>query len=165
MPIFVCLERKKGLLQMKIAELHSLSPAQVQQMLGLMKELNDQLPVSGDMVEAVAASAFSHLFVALSDDRIVGTATLCVFVSPTGTKGKVEDVVVTKSWRGQGIGRQLVEFAIGYAREHYAPLELALTSNPKREAANRLYQAIGFQFYDTNVYKIELPGEGPGSLD
>jgi ribosomal protein S18 acetylase RimI-like enzyme len=31
-----------------------------------------------------------------------------------------------------------------------------LTSRPSREAANRLYQRIGFKLRDTNVYRYEL---------
>ncbi len=86
----------------------------------------------------------------------MGTATLCLFVSPTGTKGKIEDVVVSSACRGQGLGRRLMDFALDYARKHHAPLELALTSNPSRVAANRLYQELGFRPYQTNVYKLEL---------
>jgi hypothetical protein len=29
---------------------------------------------------------------------------------------------------------------------------VALTSNPKREAANRLYQHLGFKLWETNLY-------------
>ena len=31
-----------------------------------------------------------------------------------------------------------------------------LTSRPSREAANRLYQRLGFQPRDTNVYRLEF---------
>ena len=33
-----------------------------------------------------------------------------------------------------------------------------LTSRPSREAANRLYQRLGFQRRDTNVYRYDLDG-------
>jgi ribosomal protein S18 acetylase RimI-like enzyme len=31
-----------------------------------------------------------------------------------------------------------------------------LTSRPSREAANRLYQRLGFQLRETNVYRYDL---------
>lgn len=142
---------------MELVELHSLSASQVADMLSLMQELNPALKVTGEMLTAVAQSDSAHLFAAVGPDgHIAGTATLCLFVSPTGAKGKIEDVVVSSACRGQGLGRRLMDFAIRFAREHYAPLELALTSNPSRVAANRLYQELGFQPYQTNVYKLEL---------
>lgn len=142
---------------MELVELHSLSASQVADLLQLMQELNPALQVSGAMLFAVAESDSAHLFAAVAPDgHIVGTATLCLFVSPTGTKGKIEDVVVSSACRGQGLGRRLMEFALDFARNHHAPLELALTSNPSRVAANRLYQELGFQPYQTNVYKLEL---------
>jgi hypothetical protein len=32
-----------------------------------------------------------------------------------------------------------------------------LTSRPDRPAANRLYQRLGFEMRETNVYRLELP--------
>lgn len=139
-----------------IVELNTLSNAQVADLLGLMRELNASLTVTADLLRAVVASKDSHLFAAVLDGHIVGTATLCVFYSPTGRKGKIEDVVVSSASRGMGLGRQLMAFAIEYAREHCAPMELALTSNPSRETANKLYQALGFHYYETNVYKLSI---------
>jgi GNAT superfamily N-acetyltransferase len=141
---------------MEIIELHTITDAQVADLLGLMRELNASLDVSADMLRAVASAPDSHLFAAVLDGRIVGTATLCVFYSPTGRKGKIEDVVVSSACRGMGLGRQLMAFAIEYARLNCAPMELALTSNPSREAANKLYQALGFHYYETNVYKLSI---------
>ncbi|MEL0283455.1 MAG: GNAT family N-acetyltransferase, partial [Ilumatobacter sp.] len=33
---------------------------------------------------------------------------------------------------------------------------VGLTSRPSREAANRLYQRLGFEPYDTNLYRYNL---------
>ena len=49
-----------------------------------------------------------------------------------------------------------MEHIIAYARENLSPIVLHLTSRPFRESANRLYLAVGFQPYDTNVYKLPL---------
>lgn len=142
---------------MNIIQLHSLTPEQIRNLLGLMKELNPEIKVTAEMLEAVVADPGARFFAAIGPDgHIVGTATLCVSHSPTGRKGGIEDVVVSSACRGQGLGRQLMEHIIGYARKEFSPIVLHLTSRPQRVAANRLYRSLGFQPYDTNVYKLPL---------
>jgi len=85
--------------------------------------------------------------------QIVGSATLVVFQTPTGVHGWIEDVVVDKVVRRQGVGRALTEACLVKARE-LGLLDVNLTSRPSRIAANRLYQAMGFVRRDTNVYRF-----------
>ena len=63
----------------------------------------------------------------------------------------IEDVIVDGSARGQGLGESLVRHCLEAARARGA-CGVALTSNPKRESANRLYQRMGFQKRETNAY-------------
>jgi ribosomal protein S18 acetylase RimI-like enzyme len=93
------------------------------------------------------------LIVRYPDDSspIVGILTLIVYRVPTGIRARVEDVVVDEAMRGKGIGEALMRHALNMAREAGAD-GVALTSNPKREAANRLYQRLGFQPWQTNLY-------------
>ena len=142
---------------MNIIQLHTLTQEQIQDLLGLMKELNPEIDVTAEMLEAVVVDPGARFFAAIGPDgHIVGTATLCISHSPTGRKGSIEDVVVSQACRGQGLGRQLMEHIIGYARTELSPIVLHLTSRPARVAANRLYRALGFQPYETNVYKLPL---------
>jgi ribosomal protein S18 acetylase RimI-like enzyme len=67
----------------------------------------------------------------------------------------IEDVVVDESARGRGVGDLLNRAALDRARELGAKT-VDLTSRPSREAANRLYQRIGFVARDTNVYRFDL---------
>jgi ribosomal protein S18 acetylase RimI-like enzyme len=83
---------------------------------------------------------------------IAGTLSLVLFGIPTGLHARIEDVVVDQVWRGQGIGRLLVQEALRLVSETGAR-GVDLTSRPAREAANRLYQRIGFKKHDTNVYR------------
>ena len=100
----------------------------------------------------------SHLYVILNDEHIVGCSTLCIFHSPTGTKASIEDVVVSSDYRGQHLGKKLMEFVLEQAKA-YAPIELHLTSNPMRVAANKLYQSLGFQKKETNCYQMMITDE------
>ena len=142
---------------MEIIELTSpLSVQQVAELLALMPELDSEITFTADMLQASVADPSTHQFAAVEDGHIVGTASLCVSHSPTGRKGGIEDVVVSSACRGRHIGRLLMEHIIDYARKNLAPIVLHLTSRPLRESANRLYQAVGFQPYDTNVYKLPI---------
>ena len=111
-------------------------------------------PTQAELAEMVAAPA-SDVLLARLDGRIVGTLTLVVFRIPTGVRAWIEDVVADDAARGHGVGDQLNRFAIDIAREKGAKT-IDLTSRPSREAANRLYQRIGFQPRETNVYRYSL---------
>jgi ribosomal protein S18 acetylase RimI-like enzyme len=63
----------------------------------------------------------------------------------------VEDVVVDEKMRRRGIGEALMREAIRLAREA-GTNGVSLTSNTQREAANQLYQSIGFELRKTNPY-------------
>jgi len=95
------------------------------------------------------------LFVARVDGVILGSLTLAFYRIPTGTKAWIEDVVVDTDARGHGVGELLNRAALDEARARGAK-DVSLTSRPSREAANRLYQRIGFEPRDTNVYRYTL---------
>ena len=106
-------------------------------------------------LEAIVASPATVLFVARVEGRIVGSLTLALFGIPTGIRAWIEDVVVDAEARGHGVGEALNRAAIDEARRHGA-VTVDLTSRPSREAANRLYQRLGFVARETNVYRYDL---------
>ena len=140
---------------MKILELDSLTEAQLSALAALMKELSpDLIPDPAKLLAAVECPA-TRLFSVVDDGgRIVGCASLCVFDSPTGRKGHIEDVVVSNDCRGRHLGRKLLEHMLDYARTNLAPIDIHLTSRPSRVAANTLYRSLGFEQRDTNVYRL-----------
>ena len=97
-------------------------------------------------------SPASDLLVAVEDGTILGALTLVTFRIPTGLRAWIEDVVVDDAARGKGVGAALNNRAIELAAEHGART-VDLTSRPSREAANRLYQRLGFERRETNVYR------------
>ena len=107
------------------------------------------------MLGAIIDSPDSVLFVARIDGRIVGSLTLAFYRIPTGLKGWIEDVVVDGSARGRGVGEALNRAALAEAADRGAK-NVSLTSRASREAANRLYQRLGFEPYETNVYRYRL---------
>jgi ribosomal protein S18 acetylase RimI-like enzyme len=89
------------------------------------------------------------------EDPILGILCLIIYRVPTGLRSIIEDVIVDESARRQGIGEALMRYAIDLAREAKAD-GVSLTSNPKREAANQLYQSMGFELRKTNPYFYKL---------
>jgi len=123
----------------------------------LVPQLTDNNPPpSLDNLAALLQDPASTLIVARNEnDKIVGALTLAVYRVPTGIRSVIEDVIVDSSARGQGIGEALMKRAIDVAREKGAR-NISLTSNPIREAANKLYLRVGFTKRDTNAYQIKL---------
>jgi ribosomal protein S18 acetylase RimI-like enzyme len=92
------------------------------------------------------------VLVARDDEgRIIGTLTLVLYRVSSGLKGRIEDVIVDESARGQGIGEALTREGMRRAGEA-GVLMLELPSMPYREAANRLYKRLGFVRKPTNVF-------------
>lgn len=124
----------------------------------LLKQLDKAvIPLNDKDIEDIVVSSANRLFVARRSDNkeIIGMLTLIVFRIPYAKKGLIEDVVVDEEYRGKGIGTKLISTAINQARQEKVKY-LDLTSNPKRVAANRLYQRLGFEKRNTNVYRIKL---------
>ena len=130
----------------------------------LMKALANLLPQlstsaiepTAQYVEELISREDTHLFVAYGESgKIVGMLTLLIVAIPTSRKAWIEDVVIDAVHRGEGIGEALVKRAVEVARAEGAK-RIYLTSNPKREAAHRLYKRCGFEQYDTAVFRLEL---------
>ena len=126
------------------------------------KEINELLaqltasptPITASDLESIARH--SALLVARDEQQSVkGIATLCIIHAPTGIKGLIEDVVVDASLCGRGVGTALMVKLITEAKRRGVG-KLELTSNPKREIANRLYQKLGFELRETNHYRMAL---------
>jgi len=108
-----------------------------------------------DLIREIVDAEANTVLVArdLRDNgRIVGTLTLVVFRIPTGVRAWIEDVVVDETVRGRGVGEALSQEAVRRAISLGART-IELTSRPSREAANRLYERLGFVLRDSNVYR------------
>ena len=107
-------------------------------------------PPTLEQLEEVVSN--QTLLLARDDDgRILGTLTFILYRVSSGLKGRIEDVIVDGSARGQGVGEALVREGMRLANEA-GVLMLELTSMPYRHAANRLYRRLGFVRKPTNVY-------------
>lgn len=106
-------------------------------------------------LQDIAEARDTQLFIATVDGKTAGMLTIAYCKTPTGKKAWIEDVVVDEQWRGNKIGRNLVDTASVHAHGNGASL-LMLTSRSERVAANALYRSAGFKQKITNVYKMDL---------
>ena len=116
---------------------------------------SSSLPLTLSELEEIVDGNSTVLFAARHNGDIVGLLTLAIFRIPTGVRAWIEDVVVDELVRGSGVGEALSRAALAEAARRAAKT-VELTSRPSREAANRLYQRVGFVRRDTNVYRYEL---------
>lgn len=141
---------------MQISEVTEVTPELMAAFERLIPQLSrSNPPPSEDEVQAMIDSDSSILYIAEEDGVILGSLTLALFRIPTALRAWIEDVVVDDAARGKGLGRTLTEVAIQRASDAGATT-VDLTSRPSREAANRLYQRIGFEKRETNVYRYSI---------
>lgn len=140
----------------EIIEISEASNEILSQVNGLLPQLSKSAsPLSLESLDILAKSESTNLFVAKEGKKVWGMLSLVLFPIPTGTKAWVEDVVVDSSARGKGIGKALMNHALKKVREKRGK-SIDLTSRPSRETANKLYQSLGYQKRETNVYRLSL---------
>jgi ribosomal protein S18 acetylase RimI-like enzyme len=130
----------------------------------LLHELSPNLgKLDNERVNKLLEDGSLILYVCKTDDNeIAGMLTLTHCETLTSTKYWIEDVVVAQRFRGQGIGRALVQAAVQHVRSIDSESDckvsksIYLTSNPSRTAARNLYRSEGFEDYDTGVFRIKL---------
>jgi [ribosomal protein S5]-alanine N-acetyltransferase len=121
----------------------------------LVPQLSRSAPApSPTELEEIVSSPATRLLVARDGERVVGSLTLVLFRIPTGVRAWIEDVVVDEAARRRGVGSLLTTAAIDLAGRAGART-VDLTSRPDREAANALYEELGFARRETNVYRYE----------
>lgn len=89
--------------------------------------------------------------------KVVGIASALFRRMLSETSYAIGDVVIDEKYRGKGIGKCLMENLIDQIKIYNCgATHISLTSHPSREAANKLYQELGFEKRDTNIYRLPL---------
>lgn len=91
-----------------------------------------------------------------TNKKIIGFVTIYIVRIPSGVIATVEDLLVDESYRRQGVGRLLMEYAISLAEKKSAR-HISLRTSPQRIAANKFYERMGFHLMATNFFRINLP--------
>jgi ribosomal protein S18 acetylase RimI-like enzyme len=140
-----------------ISELTETSSSVLQSINELLPQLSSSAQViSMDRLSELVESDNTIIFIGTDESgQILGMLSLIVMKIPTGNKAWIEDVVVDQSARGKGMGKALMNHALEKAKE-LAVKSVDLTSRPSREKANMLYQSLGYQIRETNVYRHKI---------
>ena len=96
--------------------------------------------------DAIAADPNNRLVLCEKQGEIAGCLQL-TFIPGLSRKGmwraQIESVRTSRTYRGQGIGRLMFEYAIDQARQKNCGL-VQLTTDKTRSDAHRFYAALGF---------------------
>jgi len=141
---------------MRIEAATEATPALLEALRSLLPQLNPRLPeLTMEKLQAVVDDPAATLLAVYDEGTVMGVAVVLTYTTPSWRKARIEDVVIDEKARGRGLGKALVERCIELARERGAEV-VELQSASWREAANRLYPALGFELRESNLYRLTL---------
>lgn len=141
-----------------IRELCDATPDVASQLQEIMNHLttSHRPPMDTQRLATILRSSHTTILVAEVEGRVVGSLTAVHYLTPVSEKLWIEDVVVAPSVRGMGVGRALVQRVVELAIDNYPQATIYLTSNPSRVAARQLYRSVGFEEYETGVFRMKV---------
>jgi len=89
----------------------------------------------------------SRYFVVLMGDQILGGAGIAPLANYEGPVCELQKMYINASLRGNGVGRQLMQKCLNFARE-VSFEQVYLETMPYMEAAQQLYVKTGFYYID-----------------
>lgn len=121
----------------------------------LFSELSgfDRVPDVGRINSLIAAGSLAF-YIVLYNGETVGMASVIPCRTAASDKLWIEDVCILSDFRGKGLGRKLMEFAMNDSVKLFGPGTFWLTSRPARKAARQMYESLGFSEYETGVYRL-----------
>jgi ribosomal protein S18 acetylase RimI-like enzyme len=140
-------------MRVEVEVVHQVTDELVEAVGRLLPQLTSSAaPVGPEELARIVGHQATTLLVARGGGAIVGMLTLVSFPLPSGLRARIEDVVVDQDARGGGVGTALTRAALDLAQRR-GVRSVDLTSRASRVAANRLYQQLGFELRDSNVYR------------
>lgn len=111
------------------------------------------------LIREMNHSGNSIFLVAEDDGEIVGILTLEGAKRRNVRHTAVLGITVAREWRGQGIGRRLIQQSIDWARETGIITRIELHVFARNEGAIRLYRSFGFELEGTRRRAVLRDGE------
>ena len=112
------------------------------------------MPWSADDFLEMVEADYAHYYVAVSDEKVVG----CCGIRNLMGEGEITNVVVAASYRGQGIGRQMLQYMLKEAKT-FGIGDCTLEVRVSNTSAIRLYESLGFQGEGVRPRFYEKPVE------
>ncbi len=133
---------------------HELTDDLQSQISRLYTQLNAQIK-QRPLTEILVTSNNVIVFVGKEGSKVIATALLSYYKVISGYRGMVDDVVVDKKFRSQGIGRKMTERLLQEAKEMGID-EVLLFTGHQRKAAIKLYTGLGFELRKSGLYSIMI---------
>jgi ribosomal protein S18 acetylase RimI-like enzyme len=132
--------------------------------LGASRERAQETPSQSyrTALRAITTDPHHHLLVVELDAAVIGMLQLSFLPHLTyqgGWRAQIEGVRVAREHRSRGIGRMMLETAVGRARERGCHL-VQLTTDRRRPEALRFYLDLGFEDSHHGL-KLHLDGRTP----
>lgn len=144
---------------MEIEIATSLSSADIVAVNNLLRQLvhdpASYKPIDEKTMQDIVSDSKVSVAVAREQSALVGIGILYCFNKPRGRYATLEDMMVDEGHRRKGIGEAIARRLIEDAKKRGVET-IELSARPSRVAANNLYQKLGFEQKDTNVYRLKL---------
>ena len=129
---------------------NEVTPTLQTQLTTLYLQLNDKLKQL-ELATVLEGEDQTAVAVCMDGETLVGIAMMAKYKVVSGYKGMIEDVVVSSEYRGQGIGRKLMEKLLEHAKSEKLDAILLFSGN-HRTAAISLYKSLGFKLKESGLY-------------
>ena len=136
-------------------KIQDLNPTRETQITNLYKQLGGEKKQIS-LKEVLAEDNAITLAYCEHNDQIIGIASMCTYNVISGKKGWIEDVVVDEQYRGQGIGRKLMEKLLEEGKKKKLT-EILLFTEVHRIPAINLYADLGFKLKESRIYTLKMP--------
>lgn len=151
------MKRPEALALMEATEHH------LDALLELYKEITEDTPLGKDLasdrLRYIRTQHYYRVYLGFMGGQPV--CTYSILIAPNLNHGGkpwavVENVVVSESWRGRGLGRTMMEHAIAQG-VYEGCYKIFLSSSAKRVGAHVFYEKLGFIREGVSLY-MELKG-------
>ena len=150
---------------MQVPKISEANAEDIPSLVSLLHELftleSDFTPDSDKQARAlqliIGNPACGRIFVLRADSRVIGMVN-ALFTISTAEGGPVvllEDVIIAQPYRGQGLGRKLVEHVLEWARRE-SFLRVTVLADRTNEAALNFYRQLDFRRSSMVVNRLEL---------
>ena len=109
-------------------------------------------------IDSVALIADQNVIclVVENEEELIGFGSMIIYrVALDGEVARIEDVVIAENQQGRGFGKMLTLKLLEIAKERKIK-KISLTTNPKRIAAHKLYESVGFIKLETDTFILSL---------
>jgi ribosomal protein S18 acetylase RimI-like enzyme len=143
-----------GKMKIDILKIQDLTPNRETLISNLFKQLGGEKEQT-NLKEVLEEENRITLAFCEDNNEVIGIASMCTYKVISGKKGWIEDVVVDEQYRGQGIGRKLMEKLLEEGKKK-GLTEILLFTEDHRIPAIKLYSDLGFQLKESRIYTLKI---------